>query len=173
MAGMARQVALLRGVNVGGVTIRNLDLVTVFTDLGFGAVRPVLASGNVVFESSEPVDTARSRIEAALSARFGYEAWVHVIEADRLHALVDAYPFTEGAERHAYVVFTLSDEARDLILSLSLDPALESVAPGDGCVYWTVEKGSTLTSTVGRACAPTRFRSVLTTRNMNTLRRLR
>ncbi|MGL4255586.1 MAG: DUF1697 domain-containing protein, partial [Microbacterium sp.] len=48
---MAAWVALLRGVNVGGITIRNADLAEVFGDLGFDAVRTVLASGNIVFET--------------------------------------------------------------------------------------------------------------------------
>jgi uncharacterized protein (DUF1697 family) len=39
---MADWVALLRGVNVGGITIRSADLAGVFRDLGFDSVRTVL-----------------------------------------------------------------------------------------------------------------------------------
>ncbi len=45
---MTAWVALLRGVNVGGITIRNADLARVFAGLGFDDVRTVLVSGNVV-----------------------------------------------------------------------------------------------------------------------------
>ena len=45
---MTAWVALLRGVNVGGITIRNADLAALMRDdLGFDDVRTVLASGNV------------------------------------------------------------------------------------------------------------------------------
>lgn len=42
-----RTVALLRGINVGGITIRMADLARVFEDLGLTEVRTILASGNV------------------------------------------------------------------------------------------------------------------------------
>jgi uncharacterized protein (DUF1697 family) len=71
---MTQYIALLRGVNVGGITVKSADLRTVFEELGYDGVRTVLASGNVVFES--PSRTARGtlkrRIEAALRDRFGY-----------------------------------------------------------------------------------------------------
>ena len=65
---MTRYIALLRGVNVGGITIRSAELRRLFEELGFDDVRTVLASGNVVF-SAERADAAtlKSRIEHALS----------------------------------------------------------------------------------------------------------
>ena len=84
---MNRWVALLRGVNVNGITVRSADLAQLFRDLGFGAVRTVLASGNVRFETADG-DAARAelktRIEAGLSERFGYEAWIVLIPHDDL-----------------------------------------------------------------------------------------
>ncbi|MCH6229608.1 DUF1697 domain-containing protein [Microbacterium sp. CFH 31415] len=57
---MTTWVALLRGVNVGGITIRSADLAEVFAELGFESVRTVLASGNVVFEAGERHPVGRS-----------------------------------------------------------------------------------------------------------------
>src|SRR5690606_2806074 len=76
---MTTWVALLRGVNVGGITIRNADLKDVFAELGFDAVRTVLASGNVVFEAGDAASARpklKSAIEKALGDRFGYDAWI-------------------------------------------------------------------------------------------------
>ncbi|WP_258371005.1 DUF1697 domain-containing protein [Curtobacterium sp. MCBD17_021] len=42
---MTRWVALLRGVNVNGITIRSAELVELFRALGHTDVRTVLASG--------------------------------------------------------------------------------------------------------------------------------
>jgi uncharacterized protein (DUF1697 family) len=49
-------VALLRGVNVGGNTIKSADLVAAIRDAGFSRVKAVLASGNVLVEDDEDDD---------------------------------------------------------------------------------------------------------------------
>lgn len=68
-----RHVALLRGVNVNGITIKSADLKALFVGLGFDAVRTVLASGNVLFNSEDGVesdsDALRGRIQQALRER--------------------------------------------------------------------------------------------------------
>ena len=51
---MTTWVALLRGVNVNGVTVKSAELGALFRDLGFAEVKTVLASGNVRFEADEP-----------------------------------------------------------------------------------------------------------------------
>ena len=64
---MTAWVALLRGVNVGGVTIRNADLAALMTDdLGFADVRTVLASGNVTFEA-DAAPSARARLKKSIA----------------------------------------------------------------------------------------------------------
>ena len=50
---MARVVLLLRGVNVGGVTVRSVDLRALLADAGLGEVRTVLASGNAIVDATE------------------------------------------------------------------------------------------------------------------------
>jgi len=44
-------VALLRGVNVGGISIRSVDLRELLTRMGLEDVRTFLASGNAAFRS--------------------------------------------------------------------------------------------------------------------------
>jgi uncharacterized protein (DUF1697 family) len=170
---MTRYVALLRGVNVGGINIKMADLAESFRGLGFEGVKTVLASGNVLFEADKTAQSLKSEIEAALRSRFGYEAWVHVITTDEVRSIIDAFPF--DAERdgwHPYVVFLMSDEPRARILALELDPARESVAGGDGVIYWTVERGHTLDSVVGKATGGAKLKPSITTRNLRTLKKL-
>ena len=172
-ARVTRYVALLRGVNVGGITIKMADLADVFRGLGLADVKTVLASGNVVFDADTPGTELKPAIEAALRARFGYEAWVHVLTVDELARIVRAFPFDAEREGwHPYVIFLMGDEPRAGLLSLDLDPALESIADGDGVVYWTVERGHTLDSAVGKASARARFKALTTTRNLRTLLKL-
>ncbi|MBX3193506.1 MAG: DUF1697 domain-containing protein [Schumannella sp.] len=169
---MTRYAGLLRGVNVGGVTMKMADLAEVVRGLGFRDVRTVLASGNVLFDAEATADAVTTELETALRERFGYEAWVHVLPVDRLRRIIDAFPYERSADRHAYVVFVLKDEVRDELLAVELDPAIEQAQPGDGVVYWSVPKGSTLDSAMGKAQSAGRHKPWLTTRNLNTLEKI-
>src|SRR6185295_18005648 len=68
--------AFLRGVNVGGVTLKMAEVAAAFEEAGFDSVRTVLASGNVVLQSRSGVDAVRTRAQDALRRTFGYDAWV-------------------------------------------------------------------------------------------------
>jgi uncharacterized protein (DUF1697 family) len=169
---MTRYVALLRGVNVGGVNVKMADLAEVVRGLDYDDVKTVLASGNVLFTTTDAAATAKERLEAALRERFGYEAWVHVLTQAAIEKIAAAYPFERSAERHAYVVFVLKPSLADELLAVELDPAVERAARGDGVVYWTTPKGSTLDSAMGKAQGSGKHKPWLTTRNLNTLEKL-
>ena len=170
---MTRYVTLLRGVNVGGANvIKMVDLARVVRELGYDDVKTVLASGNVVFTSSDSAAIAKERLEAALRERFGYEAWVHVLTQAAVAKIVDDFPYARSGDRHAYVVFILKNEVRDELLAVELDSAVEQAQTGDGVIYWSVLKGSTLDSALGKAQASGRHKQWLTTRNLNTLEKL-
>ena len=111
---MTAWVALLRGVNVGGVTIRNADLAALMAgELGLGSVRPVLASGNVAFETdAAPAARAslKASIEGALRERFGYDAWIVLVTRAEVEAAIADFPFDAAAgDRQPWVVFGSDD----------------------------------------------------------------
>jgi uncharacterized protein (DUF1697 family) len=64
VACVTKYVALLRGVNVGGITVRSAELADMARGLGLDDVRTVLASGNLTFTSPD-----RTRIGAGLRER--------------------------------------------------------------------------------------------------------
>jgi uncharacterized protein (DUF1697 family) len=170
---MARWVALLRGVNVNGITIRSADLRAVFEERGYTDVRTVLASGNVVFSSGMSASDLKADVEQALRDRFGYAAWIVLVPHDSLAALVDAFPFESSADRHDYVLFGSDDAAlEDLLADLELDDTVERVARGDGVVYWSCPKGSSTDTVFAKRAGAARFKRTTTTRNTNTLRKL-
>jgi uncharacterized protein (DUF1697 family) len=169
---ITRYVALLRGVNVGGVTVKMADLAEVVRGLGYDDVQTVLASGNVLFTTTDAAADAKAKLESALSERFGYEAWVHVLTQEKVRAIVAAYPFERTADRHAYVVFIMKPELLDALLAVELDPAVDQAARGDGVLYWSTPKGSTLDSAIGKAQSSGKHKPWLTTRNLNTLEKL-
>jgi len=100
---MARYVALLRGINVGGNNvIRMADLRVCLEADGFADVRTYIQSGNVVFTASRSAATLTARLERALSAGFGYEATVAVRSARQFREIVDAAPEGFGVDRERY-----------------------------------------------------------------------
>ncbi|WIB67646.1 DUF1697 domain-containing protein [Curtobacterium sp. MCBD17_035] len=179
-----RWVALLRGVNVGGVTVRNPELTAVVEGIGGTDVRPVLASGNVVFTAPAPdagpehavaqdaaEATLQDRLERGLQDRFGRPVPVVLLRQDRLAALVDAFPFPVDAATHAYVVFSSDRDALEALVADPVQPP-DRVAVGDGVVYWACPKGSSTDTPFAKRAATSRFRATTTTRNVNTLRRM-
>lgn len=167
---MTDWVALLRGVNVGGITIKSVDLARVFRDLGFDEVRTVLASGNVAFAASGSRSTLKATIEKALRTEFGYDAWILLVTADELQEAIDGFPFDEAdAARQPWVIFCVDDTTRDELAAASIDDDLDPVAPGPGVVYWNPPKGSSTDTPFAKVLAKAAYRPRTTNRNLRTL----
>jgi uncharacterized protein (DUF1697 family) len=170
---MRHWVALLRGINVGGRTIKMADLREALGALGLENVETVLQSGNVRFDSNLAGDQLQARIEKGLGERFGYEAHVQVIERGTLERVIDAYPFgTAGEDSHDYVVFMERGLEQDLAAEKVQLGRDERVEAGSGVVYWRVDKGSTLQSPFGKLLTKAKYRHYNTNRNLRTLRKL-
>lgn len=172
---MTRYAVLLRGVNVGGVRVTMAELRAAFTTAGFGDVKTLLASGNVLLDSGDPPGAVKATAERVLRATFGYEAWVLVYTLTQLREVAEAYPFERDDEvQHPYVVFSEDGvSAADLAALPELDPSLEQVALGPhGVLYWQVDRGQTLQSKVGKASGRKQYASTTTTRNLRTVEKL-
>lgn len=168
---MTKYAAFLRGVNVGGVNLKMTEVAAALTDAGFTQVRTILATGNVLLESTAGVSSVRKKAEAALRDRFGYDAWVLAYDVDTVRALVDAFPFEREVDGYqSYVTFvadkTMLDELAALADKAGAD---EKISRGDGVIYWQVPKGATLDSTIGKTMGKPRYKSSTTTRNLRTL----
>ena len=79
---MSDYVSLLRGVNVGGKTLKMDDLLEVYESLGLRDVKSYIQSGNVLFDTAD-ADTRliKAELENRILIRFGLE--VTVIIRDR------------------------------------------------------------------------------------------
>jgi uncharacterized protein (DUF1697 family) len=166
---MTKFAAFLRGVNVGGVNLKMAEVAKALTEAGFTEVRTILASGNVLLESSARVATVRKKAEAALRERFGYDAWVLAYDIDTVRAISEAYPFEREVDGYqSYVTFVTDKAALDELAALDAGPD-EKISRGEGVVYWQVPKGSTLDSTIGQTMGKKRYKASTTTRNLRTL----
>jgi uncharacterized protein (DUF1697 family) len=123
---MARQIALLRGINVGGHNrIAMASLRELLGELGYGDVRTHLQSGNAVLSApgSPPERTGRE-IEGRIARDLGLEVRVVVRTSDELAEAIEGNPLGELA----------TDPARMHVTFLSAAPErslLEELAPAD------------------------------------------
>ena len=90
-------VAFLRGINVGGHKIVKMDtLKHAFEKLGMKKVKTILASGNVLFDSTESDAGALCRtIEVGLDRELGHPVGVILRSIAQLEKLERADPFRE------------------------------------------------------------------------------
>lgn len=168
---MTKYAAFLRGVNVGGVTLKMAEVADALTDAGFTGVRTILASGNVLLESSARAAAVRKKAEATLREKFGYEAWVLVYDIETVRAVVDGYPFEREVEGHqSYVTFVADEAVLDELAAVGEGAGPdERISRGAGVIYWQVPKGGTLDSTIGKTMGKPRYKASTTTRNLRTL----
>lgn len=168
-------VVLLRGVNVGGITVRSADLRETLADLGLTEVRTVLASGNATFTADAgPGERPRLRagIEAALRDRFEYDASVLLFTRDELVSAAAAFPFdADDAMRQPWLLFCTDEATRDELVAAaaSLDPAVDPVAPGPGVVYWNPPKGASTDTAFAKLIAKRAYKERTTNRNLRTV----
>jgi uncharacterized protein (DUF1697 family) len=168
---MTKYAAFLRGVNVGGVNLKMTEVAAALAAAGFANARTILASGNVLLESSAGVAAVRKKAEATLREKFGYDAWVLVYDIDTVRAVVDAYPFEREVDGYqSYVTFVADKAVLNELAGLGDGAGPdEKISRGEGVVYWQVPKGSTLDSTIGKTMGKPRYKSSTTTRNLRTL----
>jgi uncharacterized protein (DUF1697 family) len=117
---VATQIALLRGINVGGhKPVAMADLRALLAGLGFGEPRTLLQSGNLVFRGDAPSDVALERLlEAEVERRLGLATQILVRSAEEWDALIAANPFPDAAEH---------DPGHLLLMPLKAAPAEQAV----------------------------------------------
>ncbi|MBB2977002.1 uncharacterized protein (DUF1697 family) [Microbacterium endophyticum] len=175
---MTLWVALLRGVNVGGVNVKSAELLEVFRGLGLTRLTAVLASGNMIFE--EPTGTLtrqqlETRIEDALHTRFSYDAHVHTRTTAEIASALSEFPFdATDTSRQPYIVFCSDVDVVDSLLAGIGSPrsAAEAVSPGESVLYWWPVKGRSTDTPLAKVLTRTRYKPTTTTRNVRTVERI-
>jgi uncharacterized protein (DUF1697 family) len=173
---MARYVALLRGINVGGRNlIRMADLATCFEGLGFDGVATYIQSGNVVFGATGRASDLTDRIERALGERFGYDASVVVRSRAQMRRIVDDAPPGFGADAARYrddVLFLKAPlTAKAAIADVPTREGVDRVWAGTGVLYFSRLAGRASGSRLSQIVALPMYKQ-LTIRNWNTTTKL-
>jgi len=170
-----RYIALIRGINVGRAKrVAMADLRKLIGDLGYGDVRSVLNSGNLVFSADAVEPTvAAAAIEEQLVLKLGVAARVMVLSRDELAAVLAENTLLPQASDHArLLVFILGDGAtRSAVAPLcERGWGAEALAVGQRAAYVWCPEGvlaSAAASALGKQLGDN-----TTSRNWNTLCKL-
>jgi uncharacterized protein (DUF1697 family) len=171
------RIALIRGINVGKAKrVAMGELRAELEKIGYGDVRTLLNSGNVVFSVSAKVKgDPGARVEEVLEKRLRVPARVVVLTAAELAEAVEANPLVEQAEGDParFLVAALAESAdRKLLATLAKqDWGPDAFALGKRVAYLWCADGilaSKLLTAFNRATG-----DGATTRNWTTMVKLR
>lgn len=172
---MRRYIALLRAINVGGHVVRMDDLRRHFEALGFSNAATMIASGNVIFDTTARNATAlETRIENHLQQALGYAVATFIRSCTELARIATYQPFPEEIDRgHSLYVTFLKDqpdgEAQKKLLALRT--RVDDLHIHGREVYW-LRRSSLGESAFSGALLEKTIRMPGTARNMTTVRKL-
>jgi uncharacterized protein (DUF1697 family) len=172
---VARYVAMLRGVNVGGKTIKMAALARLFSDLGYGDVVTYIQSGNVVFTSpSRRADALARAIEARITRDLGIDVRVLLRSRAELERVQHANPLLRaGADpSKLHVTFLTTKPAAALVRAAgALDFGADEFRVVGREVYVHCPNGYGRTK-INNTFFEQKLHVVATTRNWNTVNKL-
>jgi uncharacterized protein (DUF1697 family) len=172
---MTSYAVFLRGINVGGISIKMADLKEALKSRPFADVKTLLASGNVVLASELNPAAVKKEFEACLREAFGYDAWVVVLTASRVAELVAAchYPADDKAT-HTYITLASDTAALDELFAAGESlGGVEQTRLGPEASAWLAPAGGTLDSPFSKLSAKPKYKASTTTRNLRTMVKVR
>jgi uncharacterized protein (DUF1697 family) len=163
---VAKFVALLRAVNVGGTgKLPMTDLKALCIDAGFDRIETYIASGNVVFESKGRAAQVQSELESRLRNYAQKPIRVFVRTPAQLREILRGNPFPKAESRLTYVFFLDSKPAPDATSNV-LRRANEELCAGKREIYVHYPSG------MGQSRLVIPAAKHATARNMNTIAKL-
>lgn len=169
---MPRQVALLRGINVGPTTrVAMADLRSAFSELGFTDVKTYVNSGNVAFSGRQ---ASLAKVEKAIAAVAGWDVPVVLRTQDDLADVLQTNPLGDVATNASRHLVLFADAKIDAKKASDLDAgelAPEAFAIHGREAYLWLPNG-VQRSPLAKAFNEKRFGVRLTGRNFRTVERL-
>ncbi|PRY78782.1 uncharacterized protein (DUF1697 family) [Yoonia maritima] len=168
---MAKFVAFLRGINVGGnCKIPMADLRELCAEVTNDPdVRSYIASGNLVFETDRVAADVAAQISGAIKQKFGFEVPVLVLSEMNMRAISSSCPFPDEAGNKVHAFLCLNDPAVNQDKIDCLKTPTEQIAIIDRTVWFFAPEG------VGRSKLMANMESCIgpaTARNLNTISKM-
>lgn len=176
---MARYLALLGSINVGGNRIKMADLKAALEKAGFADVATVAASGNVILTDERDPSMLEVRLESTVEGNFGFKSCAMVRTADEVRAAIDENPFhgtgpQHGSDKMVHSIF-LSQQpeksAVDALIAEHASKGSERLALGDRVLFLDYVHGVGV-SDLSNKVLERRLGCKGTARNMNSLKNI-
>ena len=171
---MARQIALLRGINLASRNRVSMpDLRRALGEAGYEDVATLVASGNIVLTSAKQPKTLEREISALVKGEFGVDSATVVRTRDELAEVIERNPIPDGPSTPKLFQVTFFSQAPDaeaVERLLAQDFGAERVAVIDREAYaWHPDgiQKSKLARELGKG-----LRADGTARNWNTVTKL-
>jgi uncharacterized protein (DUF1697 family) len=173
---MPRHIAFLRAINVGGHVVKMQLLRELFESLSFSNVETVIASGNVVFESSKVGGRIlEQEIEILLEEALGYQVATFLRTAPELAMVMRQQPFDlakQDPEAVVYVIFLRNKPTVTVSQALkALNTDNDRARVGKCEVYWLRRERSKDSEVFGVSLGKV-LGAETTMRNMKTVRKI-
>jgi uncharacterized protein (DUF1697 family) len=163
---VAKFVALLRAVNVGGTgKLPMADLKSMCIAAGFDRIETYIASGNVVFESKDTAARVQSELETRLRDYAQKPIRVFLRTPSQLQEILRENPFPKADSRLTYVFFLDSKPSADATTNV-LRRVDEELCAGKREIYVHYPSG------MGQSKLLIPAAKHATARNMNTIAKL-
>jgi uncharacterized protein (DUF1697 family) len=142
---MARYFAFLRAINVGGHTLTMETLRKLAESFGLSNVETFIASGNLIFQSTEPNAAAlQLKISSGLQGALGYEVATFIRSEQELTQIASyqAFPPSEVDAAIAFNIAFLSAPLDDTAIQkiIGLTSAIDRFVPHNREIYWLCQK---------------------------------
>ena len=173
---MRRYFAFLRAINVGGHTVKMETLRQLCVSFGLLEVETFIASGNLIFQSTEQNTAALElKIASRLQRALSYEV-VTFIRSEAELAQIATYPAFPQSELDAAAAFniaflagSLDTEAKDKLAALTT--SIDRFVSHAREIYWLCQKKQS-ESTFSNAVLEKTLGMKSTLRGANTIRKL-
>lgn len=168
---MEKYCAFLRGVNIGGKTMKMAETCDALKAAGLTNVMSVLATGNLIFVSDKPQSELRGFVEQTLSDYYNDSVSLFVKNVDEVAAVLDSNPFEQNAEQHIYAFICERGFEETLLAEFGkITPSNgENAAVNNGLFYWQCRKGATLDSGFSKILGRKSMKDKFTSRNVGTI----
>ncbi len=163
---MAKYVALLRAVNVGGTgKLPMTELKSMCESAGFSNPRTYIASGNVVFESTLSETAVKAKLEKCLATYAGKPVAVAIRTGSELKKILASNPFKAHPANSTVAIFLDASPLKDA-LEAATGQQKEKMALGAREIYVSYGEG------MGRSKLKIPAAKSGTARNLNTIAKL-
>ncbi|MFI5148293.1 MAG: DUF1697 domain-containing protein [Bacteroidia bacterium] len=169
--------AFLRGINVGGNSVIKMeDLKKLFSKLGFTNIKTVLASGNVVFDSTESnTDKITDTISTSMEKKMGRKISVMVRPMEDLRNMEAANPFkafNPGTKAKLFITFVPAYKKSWNTVKAEEQKGYTIIRITDGMVVSLVPEESPMGSLDLMEAIESRFGKQVTTRTWKTVQKV-